>query len=174
LVLTILKKFSLPGFRAATLDDLKQVHALLEKELKQFDIHQNFSEEEVKHYFFTQPEPVHTYVVEDAQEEKMVAFISFYTLPNTILHNSKYDGMKSAYLWYYAAENDAILKNLVKDALVAARDLGHDVFNALEMMRNKTFLNELKFALGDGTLNFYLFNWRCPAVSSEKQAFVVI
>ena len=36
-----------------------------------------------------------------------------------------------------------------------------DVFNALDLMENTEFLSKLKFGIGDGNLNYYLYNWKC-------------
>ena len=36
-----------------------------------------------------------------------------------------------------------------------------DVYNALDLMSNKEFLEKLKFGIGDGNLNYYLYNWKC-------------
>lgn len=36
----------------------------------------------------------------------------------------------------------------------------HDVFNALDIFHNPSFLKELKFGEGDGNLRYYLYNWR--------------
>ena len=46
--------------------------------------------------------------------------------------------------------------------------MGFDVFNALDVMENKQFLEELKFGVGDGNLHYYLYNWRCPEIPPEK------
>lgn len=43
-----------------------------------------------------------------------------------------------------------------------------DVFNALDLMENDQFLNELKFGKGDGNLQYYLYNWRCPQMPPSK------
>jgi len=45
---------------------------------------------------------------------------------------------------------------------------GFDVFNALDLMENKTFLEKLKFGIGDGNLQYYLYNWKCPSMAPEK------
>jgi len=42
-------------------------------------------------------------------------------------------------------------------------------------MDNKEFLEPLKFGVGDGNLQYYLYNWKCPEISSNKviiQCFV--
>lgn len=38
-------------------------------------------------------------------------------------------------------------------------------------MENKTFLEKLKFGIGDGNLQYYLYNWKCPSMGSEKVHF---
>ncbi len=44
----------------------------------------------------------------------------------------------------------------------------YDVFNALDLMDNKEFLEKLKFGIGDGNLQYYLYNWKCPEMSANK------
>lgn len=41
-----------------------------------------------------------------------------------------------------------------------AKSMGHDVYNALDIMENESILKDLKFGIGDGTLQYYLYNWR--------------
>lgn len=53
-------------------------------------------------------------------------------------------------------------------SLPAALQKGFDVFNALDLMENKTFLEKLKFGIGDGNLQYYLYNWKCPSMGAEK------
>lgn len=45
---------------------------------------------------------------------------------------------------------------------------GFDVFNALDLMENKVFLEKLKFGIGDGNLQYYLYNWKCPSMEPDK------
>lgn len=51
---------------------------------------------------------------------------------------------------------------------------GFDVFNALDLMENKNFLEKLKFGIGDGNLQYYLYNWKCPSMGSEKVTFLFL
>lgn len=46
-------------------------------------------------------------------------------------------------------------------ALAAGK--GYDVFNALDLLENHSFLKDLKFGIGDGALQYYLYNWRMGA-----------
>ncbi len=43
-----------------------------------------------------------------------------------------------------------------------------DVFNALDLMNNTEFLEKLKFGIGDGNLNYYLYNWKCMDMKPAK------
>jgi len=51
---------------------------------------------------------------------------------------------------------------------ISGQQKGFDVFNALDLMDNKTFLEKLKFGIGDGNLQYYLYNWKCPPMDPEK------
>lgn len=48
------------------------------------------------------------------------------------------------------------------------------MFNALDLMQNKSFLEDLKFGGGDGTLNYYLYNWNCPSMPTEQVGLVLL
>ncbi len=84
--------------------------------------------------------------------------------------------MRAAYLFYYATEAaldiphdrpafKTRLNVLMNDALILAKGNRFDVFNALSLMDNALFLEELKFGPGDGQLHFYLFNYRANAIA---------
>jgi glycylpeptide N-tetradecanoyltransferase len=40
--------------------------------------------------------------------------------------------------------------------------------NCLELMDNHHILEELRFAPGDGTLNYYVYNYKCRPVDNSK------
>ena len=60
------------------------------------------------------------------------------------------------------------------DALTFAHKEGFDVFNALDVMDNTTFLEKLKFGPGDGQLQYYLYNFRCPEMKPEQVGLVLL
>ena len=35
-------------------------------------------------------------------------------------------------------------------------------------MDNHDILEDLKFGIGDGNLNYYIYNWKCPTISPSK------
>jgi glycylpeptide N-tetradecanoyltransferase len=40
-------------------------------------------------------------------------------------------------------------------------------------MDNSTFLENLKFGIGDGNLQYYVFNWKCMEMPSNKIGLVL-
>ena len=62
----------------------------------------------------------------------------------------------------------------MKYALIQAKKLNFDVFNALDILDNQSFLNELKFAPGDGYLHYYLYNWNLQTRMSPEQIGMVL
>ncbi|XP_035162735.1 glycylpeptide N-tetradecanoyltransferase 2 isoform X4 [Callithrix jacchus] len=112
------------------------------------------------------------YRLPDSPSGKLTDFLSFYTLPSTVMHHPAHKSLKAAYS-FYNIHTETPLLDLMSDALILAKSKGFDVFNALDLMENKTFLEKLKFGIGDGNLQYYLYNWRCPGTDSEKVGLVL-
>lgn len=160
------KRYELPsktrmnGWRAMTRDDVAAVHELHAKYLAKFGMVQQFSIDEMEHWFVGS-EVVKAYVVET--EGRITDFVSFYLLPFTVLGNAQHSELGIAYLYYYATDATDIkprLEALIGDALVAAKEFGVDVFNCLTSQDNTYFIKPLQFGPGDGFLNYYLFNYK--------------
>ena len=49
-----------------------------------------------------------------------------------------------------------------------------DVFNALDVMENASIFESLKFGAGDGYLQFYLYNWKCPLLEPSQVGLVLL
>lgn len=62
----------------------------------------------------------------------------------------------------------------VNDALILAKSLDFDVFNALNILGNDECLNELKFGIGDGQLQYYLYNWSCRDMRPHQVGLVLL
>jgi len=174
------------GLREMEERDVSGVAKLYKRYMERFDMIPLLEEEDVRHQFLsgrgkgerdasTRRRPgqvVWTYVVENPESHAITDFVSFYTLPSTIVSNPRHDLLQAAYLYYYAsdvafvekADELGLLKRrlteLIGDAVILADQAKFDVFNALTLMDNPLFLQELKFGSGDGLLNFYLYNWR--------------
>ena len=59
-----------------------------------------FDEEEVRHWFVPRDDVIQTYVVGAVDE--VTDFLSFYTLPSTVIGNPKHNQLKAAYSFYNA------------------------------------------------------------------------
>ncbi|XP_044729600.1 glycylpeptide N-tetradecanoyltransferase [Chrysoperla carnea] len=180
------------GFRKLTVKDIPQAHKLLEEYLKKFDLAPVFSEEEFRHWFTPQDGIVDSFVVVhdtnskdakptkskklvngDHQNEIVTDFVSYYTLPSTIMHHPVHKTLKAAYSFYNVSTQTQWV-DLMNDALISAKNLNFDVFNALDLMDNREFLEPLKFGIGDGNLQYYLYNWRCPPMNTQKIGLILI
>lgn len=159
------------GLRPMEPRDIKAVQELTNTYLKQFHLAPVMDEEEVAHWFLPQEHIIDTFVVENSSG-KLTDFLSFYTLPSTVMHHPAHKSLKAAYS-FYNIHTETPLLDLMSDALIIAKLKGFDVFNALDLMENKTFLEKLKFGIGDGNLQYYLYNWRCPGTESEKVGLVL-
>jgi glycylpeptide N-tetradecanoyltransferase len=96
--------------------------------------------------------------VEDGKQN-LTDFFSFYSLPSSILQHPEHRTLRAAYS-YYNVSTTGRLREGMQDLLVVARDLGYDVFNALDVMENGGLMEDLKFSVGEGHLHYYLYNWR--------------
>ncbi|KAG8313078.1 glycylpeptide N-tetradecanoyltransferase [Homalodisca vitripennis] len=141
-----------------------------ERYLSRFDLVPLFSEEEFRHWFLPQPGIVDSYIVEN--DGNVTDMVSFYTLPSTVMHHPVHRTLKAAYSFYNVSMKTPWV-DLMQDALISAKNAGFDVFNALDLMENKEFLETLKFGIGDGNLQYYLYNWRCPPVAPNKIGLVL-
>ncbi|KAF9469157.1 Myristoyl-CoA:protein N-myristoyltransferase, N-terminal domain-containing protein [Collybia nuda] len=175
------------GLREMEERDALQVANLFTRFMKRFDMSPIFNLAEIKHQFLSgigrgnigdgglgrrDGQVTWTYVVEDPGTNRITDFFSFYSLPSTVIGNTKNPVLEAAYLFYYAsetafekgAEESGLLKkrfeSVIGDALIVANEANFDVFNALTLMDNVPILQDLKFGVGDGILNFYLYNWR--------------
>ena len=57
-------------------------------------------------------------------------------MPSTILKNPKYKKLNAAYCYYYF-NNSLSINDLYLNALIKAKELDYDVFNALDIMENE-------------------------------------
>lgn len=179
------------GLREMEDRDVPAVTELFRRYTARFDMVPLLEEEDIRHQFLSgrgkgekeastgrrRGQVVWTYVVENPESHAITDFFSFYTLPSTVVSNPRHNVIEAAYLYYYAtdtafvenAEEHGLLKRrlteLIGDAIILADQAKFDVFNALTLMDNPMFLQDLKFGSGDGMLNFYLYNWRSKGLA---------
>jgi glycylpeptide N-tetradecanoyltransferase len=126
--------------------------------LQQFKLRIQFTVEEVAHFLLPREWVIESFVVED--DNKVITdFVSFYSLPSSVLKHPDHNILNVAYS-YYNVPGKFTMLDLMRDALILARNKGYDVFNALDVQQNIEVMKELNFGVGDGNLHYYLYNWR--------------
>ncbi|KAL9043790.1 MAG: hypothetical protein Q9214_003034, partial [Letrouitia sp. 1 TL-2023] len=165
---------STKGLRPMQRQDVPAVQSLLGRYLKRFVLAPDLTEDEVEYWLYhdensTAEQVIWSYVVEDSDSHKITDFFSFYCLESSVINNPKHDNVRAAYMFYYATETAFAdkekglkerLNGLMTDALILAKRFNFDVFNALTLLDNPLFLEQLKFGPGDGQLHYYLYNYR--------------
>jgi len=162
-----------PGIRPLEEKDVSAAQSLLMNYLCKFDLYMNFTEEEFRHWFLPIEDVIYSYVVEDPETNQITDLVSFYSLPSTVINNEKYPTLKAAYS-FYNVSTKTNLKLLMKDSLILARNNGFDVFNCLDIHDNKEFLQDLKFGVGDGFLQYYLYNWLAKTMEPPQVGMVLL
>ncbi|KCV72722.1 hypothetical protein H696_00300 [Fonticula alba] len=173
------KTVALPHFRPMRPEDVPQVTALwADASATRYNLTAEFTEEEVAHSLIPRDKLVYTYVVEappataGGAPGPITDMVSFYSLPSLCLGHPVHRTLNAAYLYYYVSTATPVA-DLVRGALIEASNAGFDVFNCLDIMTNSEFFSQLDFGVGDGTLNFYLYNWAMPTVPGGKVSVVL-
>lgn len=172
-----IKLYKLPdatssGLRPMTMADVPSARRLLEEYLTRFQLAAMLSDDEFAHWLLPRPRVVDSFVVVDSSGN-VTDMCSFYHLPSTVIGNDKHPKLYAVYSFYNVATTMS-LKGLMQEALVLAKLQDIDVFNALDIMENNTFLQELKFGQGDGHLQYYLYNWKCPQMEPSAVGMVLL
>eukprot|EP00658_Telonema_sp_P-2_P071903 TRINITY_DN6110_c0_g6_i1.p1 TRINITY_DN6110_c0_g6~~TRINITY_DN6110_c0_g6_i1.p1 ORF type:complete len:434 (-),score=97.87 TRINITY_DN6110_c0_g6_i1:269-1570(-) len=162
----------IPGMRAMTEGDIPSACELLNEYWTKFQLHPVLDQDEFRHWLLPRAGVINSFVVAD-EDGKVTDFCSFYCLPSTIMNHPEYDSLVAAYSYYNVATTVS-WKELMYDALILAKQLNFDVFNALDLMDNKEFIDQLNFGMGDGNLQYYLFNWRTHEITPEQTGLVLL
>ena len=146
----------------------KVTHALNQHLRSNYKVHIEFTQAEVQHFLCPKDGVVYAWYVE-TPGEGVTDFISFYALNSSILQDPHYDKINAAYAYYnFVKDNDqARMKQLMRDALILAKQHSFDVFNMTEVLQHSLVKGDLLFKPGDGKLAHYLYNWRIQAVPSN-------
>ena len=163
---------SLTGLRPMTKEDVPAAHQLVMEYLSKFKLAVVFSEEEFAHWLLPKKGVVSSFVNVNAEGE-ITDFCSYYHLHSSVLGNAKHSTLHAAYSFYNVAKT-VDLTELMRDCLILAKNEGHDVFNALNLMDNDRFLDDLKFGMGDGNLQYYIYNWLCPTLEHDDVGLVLL
>lgn len=159
------------NLRRMELKDVPQVTKLLADYSKKFSVAPFFNEEIVEHLLLPRKGVIYTYVVDG--DAGITDFFSFYAISCTVFGNSKHSEFSGAYIFYYAATATPLLQ-LMSDLLVTAKQENFDVCNVVGIMNNLSYVDELKFVPGSGSLHYYFYNWAYPKLPPSKVGLVMV
>merc|ERR1712023_106677 len=92
----------LPGMREMQPKDVNRVYELVTSHLRKFALHPEFERDELAHWMLPREGVVYSYVRENENGE--VSDVgSFYSLPSSILGNTKHNLLKAAYSYWNVA-----------------------------------------------------------------------
>lgn len=100
--------------------DVSYVQKLLNNYLTRYKLNIQFTEEEIAHFLLPREGVIESYVVEDPQSKEITDFISFYSLPSSILRHETHKTLNVAYSYYFVP-NVVNITDLMADALVIAK-----------------------------------------------------
>jgi len=172
-VYKIAKDTTIQGLREMEKDDVEGVFKILNEHLQKYKVRFHYSMDEVAHWFLPRSKVVYSYIVENLETGEITDFISFYSLPSTVLNHDVHKTLFAAYSFYNVA-NSVTVKELVRNALILANREKFDVFNALNICENEKVFNDLLFGQGDGSLKYYFYNYACPQIKPNELALVLI
>jgi glycylpeptide N-tetradecanoyltransferase len=172
-VYKISKETTIMGLRHMEKRDVEGVYKILNNYLSKSKVRAYYSIEEVAHWFIPRSKVVYSYVVENLETGDITDFISFYSLPSTILNHDLHKILWAAYSFFNIA-NSVTVKELIRNALILANREKFDVFNALNIMDNEKVFSDLLFGQGDGSLRYYFYNYACPELRPNELAIVLM
>mmetsp|Transcript_4771 Transcript_4771/g.6298 ORF Transcript_4771/g.6298 Transcript_4771/m.6298 type:complete len:265 (+) Transcript_4771:846-1640(+) len=161
-----------PELRPMQSEDVPQVMSLINTYLSDVKVHIVFNEDEIRHFMMPRDGVIYSYVAGEPGAALTDVF-SFYALPSQVLNHADHNTLRVAYSYYNVSKSNR-LRDGMQELLIRAKALDFDVFNALDVMENKSFLEELKFGVGDGELHYYLYNWRIRNIQPEDLGIVLV
>ena len=173
-----LSNYPIDGFRFMNKEDVPSACKLLNEYLTKFKMVPIFTEEEFYYWFFPGKSWIRALELEKyrssytpiwynlvrGNSNDITDLISFYAMDIDVLvpYEAK---IKAAYSFYNATKSHDITE-LMHNALIIAKGMHFDVFNALDIMENSQVFEKLKFDAGDGKINYHIYNWGCHSMIS--------
>ena len=75
---------------------------------------------------------------------------------------------------YYNVPVTQTMEELMRNAIILAKQKDYDVFNALDIQDNQPVFENLHFGIGDGNLHYYLYNWRIQKLQPKDIGMVLV
>ncbi|KAI4379976.1 hypothetical protein MLD38_006212 [Melastoma candidum] len=127
------------GFKGMNVAHVRALTGLLYTYLQKFNLAPEFTEDDVKHWFLPRADLLHSYVNVTPNGE-IIGFCSFITL-----RQPQQDRMLKLAFSFYNFTVGMPLQQLMRDAIIIARENQCDSFFVYKIMSNASFLTELRF-----------------------------
>jgi glycylpeptide N-tetradecanoyltransferase len=164
------KKPSLNNIRPMEKKDISLVHIVLNKYLERFKVRKYYSEEEVAYWFLPREKVIYTYVIEE--NDVITDMISFFAITN-YMPNDLNLKLYVAYSFINIAVT-VTFKELIRNALILAKNEGFDLYSALNVMDNESIFQDLMFGIGSNSLKYYFYNYQLPSITPNELGIVLI
>jgi len=148
---------------------------------RRFKFYQKFTPEAFRHFITNLDKATATYVF--CKDDEPIAFISWYTVDSAVLDkklvtNKAYSYIRNAYIFQYAIEKDRdpelTDQALFLCAMHKMAETHCDVCTCLAMGSNFEPIRKLRFAQGDGYLNYYMFNTKWVPLDSTDVSVCLV
>lgn len=164
------KKPTIIGLRKIEPRDIPQVCKMINDYLFRFKLSQVFTEEECSHWFLKKEDIVYCYVIESGN--KITDMLSFYHIPH-VVNNIYHKILRIAYSFYNVA-NTIPYRTLILNSLILSKSAKFDVFNILDLMDNSSILQDLKFNIGTGVLQYHVYGYNHKINVSSNDIGIVL
>jgi hypothetical protein len=101
--------------------------------------------------------------------------MSFYNLSQRVIAGTSNMTLRTAYLYYHAAQDPETLPTLLHDILIVAKTRhGFEGLMAIDALDNLRLFKDLDFYSAQAPLYYYLYNWQCQPVESAKVGLIML
>ncbi|MEN2497242.1 MAG: glycylpeptide N-tetradecanoyltransferase [Marteilia pararefringens] len=108
----------------------------------------------------------------DATTNSPCIVLSFFTITTRI--KSAMQDLKAAFLYYYAYKDEILFKKALLQLMYILKERNYDLLNCLDIMKNSSFIDDLRFLKGTGKLNYCLYNYNVNDIESKDVALVFL
>jgi glycylpeptide N-tetradecanoyltransferase len=140
--------------------------------LRKYKISRQFTLDNFRYHFIPKDDYIlDAYVIK--HENTITDFISYYYLSSSTINNTECKSVNKIYLYYYF-NNKTSLKELVNGVIYLAKNKNIDAIDCIDILDYKSVFNELKFKLGNGSINYFFYNWNIPQIESNELGYFMV
>lgn len=156
-------------FSKLTENDIPLAYSRLQKYMRKYNYHKNYTLEEFTHIFYNNPHM--TTLVKKTDDGTIEDMLSYYKLKSKVLTNSNHSYINAGYLYLYTSIITTPYE-IMYNALRSAHIENLDVFNVWDIMENNHMIENFNMLPGTGKLFYYLYNWTAKEFENSQNAMI--